>query len=96
MNSQATSGSVDPHPLLTVDEEGTRREMAQHTSLHEAHMVTAERKEVITEIVLAPAIGIVSEEEEAAPIIVRSREYSHSLVCCRNQLGLGMHNPGPR
>ena len=96
MNSQAMSSSVDPYPLLTVDEEGIRREMAQHTSLRESHMVTVEREEVVAEMVLAPAIGIVSEEEEATALTARPRDYCHHLVCCRNQLGMGMHNPGPR
>lgn len=96
MNSQAMSGSVEPYPLLTVDEEGIKHEVAQHTSLREAHAMTVEREEIATEIVLAPAIGIVSEEEEAIAFTSRPRVYSHHLVCCRNQLGLGIYNPGPR
>ncbi len=95
------------YPLLKSDIEVKRREMQQHSSSTGASGAFEELQALqvsVSGTVLPPALSIVSEEEEAtAPevyAVTRAtrlvKEYSYKLVCCRNQLGIGMSNPGPR
>jgi hypothetical protein len=85
------------NPLLTVDLEAKRREAAQHTSLS----ARQEIEYVVRDMVLAPALSILAEEppvgvEIEIQVLRRVKDYCHGLVCCRNQVGIGMLNPGPR
>lgn len=105
MDIQNTPEPRERYPLLKSDIGVRRREIQQHTSS------TGESEEVrklqvsVSGTVLAPALSIVSEEEEATAtpevyavtrVVRMTKEYSYKLVCCRNQLGIGMSNPGPR
>jgi hypothetical protein len=108
MNLQNAPEPIDRYPLLKRDNEVLRRELLQHTSLASTPEPVRVLKASVSEIVLAPALSIVPEElEEETPvrspevsaveqISRRFKDYSHALVCCRNQLGIGMSNPGPR
>jgi hypothetical protein len=108
MNMQNAPEPIDRYPLLKRDSEVMRRELLQHTSLAGTPEPVRVLKASVSEIVLAPALSIVPEDsEEAAPVRSpevsavgqtsrRFKDYSHPLVCCRNQLGIGMSNPGPR
>jgi hypothetical protein len=108
MNMQNAPEPIDRYPLLKRDSEVMRRELLQHTSLTGVPEPVRVLKAPVSEIVLAPALSIIPEDaEEVAPVrslevaVVehpprRFKDYSYPLVCCRNQLGIGMSNPGPR
>ena len=108
MDIQNTPEPRERYPLLKSDIEVKRREMLQHSSsigVSGAFEDLRALQDSVSGIVLPPALSIVSEEEEEATApevyavmwaIRPIKEYSYKLVCCRNQLGIGMSNPGPR
>ncbi len=108
MDIQNTPEPRERYPLLKSDIEVKRREMQQHSSSADVSGAFEELQSLqasVSGIVLPPVLSIVSEEEEEAPAsevyevmwaIRPIKEYSYKLVCCRNQLGIGMSNPGPR